>query len=152
MIQSKELRIGNYVAIDGLLQVVSEIRMQENDTATEPLVGYLVEHTIQYAPLQDGGVQGVVLTDEVLKRCGFQFDTYFKLWKKMKQIQGTGVDMELDRDYSALDFSHRPILKDIQHLHHLQNLYYALKRNELPIDMMPNQKIPSKIDINVIQD
>lgn len=143
MIHIKELRIGNIVVIDDLVQSVRAICLNTDEQSADPSVGYMMEGAIHYTASNQDGLQGMPITNEVLERSGFQFDSYFKLWQKMKPIEGTGVDMELDRDYTALDFSHHPILKGIKHLHHLQNLYYALKQKELPVNITLNQKIPS---------
>lgn len=85
-------------------------------------------------------LQPVPLTDEVLISFGFKFETYCKLWQKMKKVYGTGIDMEITNDYTVLDFSHHPISKEIEYLHHLQNLFYALKREELTFEPIINHK------------
>ena len=37
-----------------------------------------------------------------------------------------GTEMDIDPDYTLIDFMRRPIVKNIASLHQLQNLYYML--------------------------
>ena len=87
--------------------------------------------------------QLVPITDELIKSCGFNYHTYFKFWQKNKTVSGTGPDMELDRDYWVLDFSHQRIGVELKALHQLQNLYFSLKNKELEIN--PNSFL-NKLD------
>ena len=135
------MRLGNYFLADGLLQSLSAISATPNEAQENPMIGYYSNNQLVYLPAGSSQLLPIPMSDEILKKCGFRFDTYFKLWQKMKTKLGTGVDMELNREYSALDFSHRPILKKIEYLHHLQNLYYVLKRNDLKIDVTLNEKL-----------
>jgi hypothetical protein len=77
--------------------------------------------------------QPIPVTSEVLAKCGFAFHDYFKLWQKNKELAGTGPEMELDRDFWVLDFSHHRIGVEIKGLHQLQNLYFSLKGKELDV-------------------
>ncbi|HZH01881.1 MAG TPA: hypothetical protein VEY32_12405, partial [Flavisolibacter sp.] len=52
---------------------------------------------------------------------------------KSRAISGSGMEMELDIDYNAVDFLRRPILKDVKSIHSLQNLYFALLEKELEL-------------------
>jgi hypothetical protein len=97
------------------------------------------EKGVCYLHSNNNYLQPVPLTHEVLMNCGFKFEPYFKLWQKLKGIHGTGIDMEITIDFTVLDFSHRPISKEVKHLHHLQNLFYALKRTELTLDSIIHQ-------------
>ena len=141
MIQPTEFRIGNYLLVNNSLQQISALCIDSNISNTHMQVGYIKDGDVHYEKAASDKVQPVPLTDEILEQGGFKFDAYFKLWQKMKEVFGTGTEMELDRDHTALDFSHRPILKDIQYLHELQNLYYALNRKELPMDFISNKNI-----------
>ena len=140
MIKINEFRIGNFVLVDEKLQAVCAISLNNIELATYE-VGYMNNDKLYYLPCESDRLQPVPINDEVLESCGFKFDTYFRLWQKMKKVLGTGMDMEMTGDYSVLDFSHRPILKEIEYLHHLQNLYYALKRKELEVNLSINQMI-----------
>jgi hypothetical protein len=78
-------------------------------------------------------LQPVKITNERLQECGFVLQRYFKLWQKARAISGSGMEMELDIDYNAVDFLRRPILKDVKSIHSLQNLYFALLNKELEL-------------------
>lgn len=140
MIQVTEFRIGNYLLVKGAVQQLSAIGIAGDDEGTGPLIGYLSEGVLNYERASSDRVQGVPLTDDLLQQCGFSFHTHFHYWQKPNEVLGTGVDMELDSDHTAMDFSHRPILKEIKYLHHLQNLYFALKRKELPVGLPAAEK------------
>ena len=133
--------MGNYFLADHLPQTLGAISIAEGDKTAPPLIGFYTDGQLQYIAANSTQLQPMLLTDELMESCGFRFDNYFKRWQKKRKVFGPGMDMELDKDYTALDFSGRPILKEIQYLHHLQNLYYALKRQELPIEMQSNKKI-----------
>lgn len=144
MLNYKDLRIGNFILANDLLQVVSAISSGRSEEQEEPLIGFFKDQKLIYLSADSEMLQPIPINDDILKRCGFRFDSYFKLWQKMKKVLGTGVDMELSREYSALDFSHRPILKELEHLHQLQNLYYTLKRKELVVNLITNQALSSQ--------
>jgi hypothetical protein len=114
MIPQQELRIGNWVLENNsgaLFQIRKGIDIDN--------------HSNSFLP--------VPITPEVLKKYGFAFHDYFKLWQKNKMISGTGPDMELDRDFWVLNFSHQRIGVELKSLHQLQNLYFFLKGKELEV-------------------
>lgn len=133
MIQVTEFRTGNYLLVDGAVRQLAAIYAKSTEDLSDPLIGYVSEGVFAYERSSSDRLQPVPLTDELLRQSGFSFNTHFHYWQKLKEVPGTGVDMELDRDHTAVDFSHRPILKEIQCLHHLQNLYFALRRKELAV-------------------
>lgn len=141
MLQISELRIGNYFLADGMPQTLSAISVMQNNQFKSALIGFYVDNKLQHIPADSEQLQPMPITDDILEKCGFKFDNYFKRWQKNKKVFGSGVDMELDSDYTALDFSGRPVLKEIQHVHQLQNLYYALKRVEMMVDVRVNEKM-----------
>jgi hypothetical protein len=143
MIQITEFRIGNYLLVKSVVQQLSAIGIAADEEGTGPLVGYLKEGVLNYERSSSDRVQAVPLTDALLQQCGFTYNTYFQYWQKLSGVPGIGVDMELDRDHTAMDFSHRPILKEIKYLHHLQNLYFVLKREELSVGL-PAAKMQEK--------
>lgn len=114
MIASHELRLGNWVA-SSKESGSANIQITSIDAAAS-----------NYAP--------IAITPEILRKCGFTFHTYFKLWQKEKPFSGTGPDMELDQDYWVVDFTHHRIGVSLTSLHQLQNLYFSLKGKELQIE------------------
>jgi hypothetical protein len=141
MVHIKEFRIGNLLMVDQILQSICAISLKENSLTANTFIGYLKEDEILYVSTASERVEPALLNDEILKRFGFVFDDYFKLWQKKKMGFGTGVELELDRDYTALDFAHRPIIKEMKHLHRLQNLYYTLRDKELAEQLQPEKEI-----------
>jgi len=125
MIKANELRIGNYILINGARQQVNSINARNNGIQ----VGYLVAGVEKVENCTSATVQPLLLNNEVLADCGFEFDDYYKLWQK--KIDGKKADMQINLDYDITDFMRRPLIKAISSLHQLQNIYFALKGNEL---------------------
>lgn len=80
------------------------------------------------------GFTPIALNEEILKKCGFNFLDYFKLWQKMQVLPKTGYLLEMDQDYDVRDFGHRYIGVRLKFLHQLQNLFFELKGIELDIE------------------
>jgi len=124
MISCYELRLGNRVLVNDKLQQVSVI------TATTVFTIDAEESNEQTASEYSlEKLEGIALSDELLKECGFVFHHYFKFW----QLVTTGIrsEMDLSRDYEVIDFMRKPILKKLSSLHQLQNVYFMLKGREL---------------------
>jgi len=130
MIPFSELRIGNYVLINAVIRKIVMITSVE-DKRHLPTVGYYVGEDLRFINCDSKQLQPAPLSNSLLEKSGFLFDSYFKLWQKPKPAIGTGMEMELDRDYSVVDFLRRPLLKEVKYMHSLQNLYYALLGKEL---------------------
>jgi hypothetical protein len=124
MISCYELRIGNYVLVDGKIHEVSAV----SQTAVLTLLADSSEEQVASEHRLDM-LQPVLLTDEIVQQCGFAFHDYFKFW----QLITTGIrsEMNLSRDYEVIDFMRKPILKKLSSLHQLQNIYFLLKGREL---------------------
>lgn len=132
MIPITELRIGNYVLINNVVRRIAMISSFK-DIVHIPSIGYYVGEDIKYIACEEKQLQPVAITNNLLERCGFVFDPYFKLWQKSKEVPGTGMEMELDKEYSVVDFLRRPLLKEMKNMHSLQNIFYALKGKDLNI-------------------
>jgi hypothetical protein len=124
MISCYELRIGNYVLVNENLQQVSAINHTTVFTFTP---GENDEQVVSEYNLEN--IQPVLLTDDIIKQCGFVYHDYFKFW----QLVTTGIrsEMNLSPDYEVIDFMRKPILKKLTSLHQLQNIYFLLKGREL---------------------
>lgn len=114
MIPQHELRIGNW------------IKKNDSNENYQISMGVDIDHYSNRS-------FPIPITPAVLEKCGFAFDDYHKVWRKNKEISGTGPDMELDRDFWVVDFSKRRIGVELKGLHQLQNLYFILKGKELAI-------------------
>ena len=133
MISCYELRIGNYVLVDGNLQEVSAITSTTVSTFdAEKNEEEVSEHRLQ-------SIQPIPLTDDILQQCGFVYHDYFKFW----QLITTGIrsEMNISPDYEVIDFMRKPILKKLTSLHQLQNIYFLLKGRELQFSKNPLPKL-----------
>lgn len=130
MIPFSELRIGNYVLVNTIVRKIAMVSSIE-DKKQFPSVGYYVGEHLQNIDCGSKYLQALPLTNNVLEESGFSFDSYFKLWQKAKPATGTGMELELDREFNVVDFMRRPLLKEVKSMHELQNLYYALLGKEL---------------------
>lgn len=131
MINVKEFRIGNFLLAD---QSIQRVCLINNDTGPEanPGIGYEFEGDCRYEDQCSPKLAAVPLSDALLQLLGFRFHPYFKLWQRTR-LDGS-YSIELDHDYTALDFSHRPIVKNIKYLHILQNLFFIVQGEELVED------------------
>ena len=123
MIQANELRIGNYISY-------------KNERWIK--VGY---HEIRYAVLYpDNSYYPIPLTPEILEKAGFV--------KTGRYAIGAGGYITYEKDRVVLlhpKKGHPFVLAfhetQVQSVHQLQNLYFALTGEELPINMV-NQVTP----------
>lgn len=124
MISCYELRIGNYVLVDEILE---EVLVISGKTASTREVKENNDQDGSEQSLEH--IQPVPLTDDILKQCGFVYHDYFKFW----QLITTGIrsEMNINPDYEVIDFMRKPILKKLSSLHQLQNIYLMLKGREL---------------------
>jgi hypothetical protein len=122
MISCYELRIGNYVLVNGNFQQVFAINRTVAFVAEEDNEQMASEHNLE-------NVQPIPLTEDILTQCGFVYHDYFKFW----QLITTGIrsEMNISPDYEVIDFMRKPILKKLTSLHQLQNIYFLLKGREL---------------------
>ena len=128
MINIQEFRIGNFLLADNTMRVVCLIN---NDTGpnANPGIGYGYEGDCRYEDQSSDRLTGVPLSDALLEQFGFRFHPHFRLWQCIRPDGSYSI--ELDRDYSALDFGHRPIRSHVKYLHILQNLFFAIQGQEL---------------------
>jgi hypothetical protein len=74
------------------------------------------------------------MSEAVLQQCHFTYQQYFKFWQLIS-IDGGHTEMDIDSDYTIIDFMRRPMVKNIASLHQLQNIYYMLFNKELDFDV-----------------
>lgn len=130
MIPHNELRIGNFILIDNVLHQICLIN-NDSGFADASFIGYQSEGNTHNVSCASTRVKPVPLTDEVLQRSGFTYHDYFKFWQKVEHVSGKRSEMDIDRDYSLIDFMRRPVVKSIVSLHQLQNIYFSLKGKEI---------------------
>ena len=110
MIKANELRIGNWVRdSDGFNKV---IHIEESFFYTEMFKNTFAD------------IKPIPLTEEILLKCGFE-----KLGLIKYELNGVALNIK----WSSY-FIHR-FETEIKYLHQLQNLYFALKGEELEINL-----------------
>jgi hypothetical protein len=130
MIDIKEYRIGNYIEAEGVICPVTFLNDDDVFSGT-PGVGFAKGGETIFETCSSARLRPVALSDALLERLDFTFHQHFKLWQHPKDPDTFTI--ELDRDYTAMDFSHRPIVRNICYLHTLQNLHFLLTGEELKL-------------------
>ena len=127
--QANELRIGNWVN-DMVGTPLKVVAITEDDRIIYSADGgnYLFE--IKYA-------KGIPLTPEILERCGFEQTSNFHPEGPTHTLKHrNGITFEVCYLYKMVDVVEnigRIRIQNIEHLHQLQNLYFALTGSELEI-------------------
>jgi hypothetical protein len=100
----------------------------------QPLVGVesITNEENESYPVQD--VQPVPMSTAILEQCHFIYHSYYKFWQLISS-EGSRSEMNIDSDYTLIDFTRRPIVKHISSLHQLQNIHYMLFNKELDFDV-----------------
>ena len=135
MIKIEELRIGNYILADNTIRKVCCIK-NDNATSQPQFVGFEENSQCSYEMCDSERLQFIPLSDHLLKDFGFIYHTHFKLWQHSRPSRSYSI--ELDSDFAALDFMHRPIVKNLQFVHNLQNLFFSIQGVELNLAVENN--------------
>lgn len=117
MIQANELRIGNYVLVNGHLQEVCEIPLPENCT--------------------DKNTKPIELTEEILLKCGFEVSKYSDKLFILGLTEWSSIQVHLYKNKCATELSiskHSQVV-EVYFLHQLQNLYLCLCGKELNVNI-----------------
>lgn len=131
MIICCELRIGNYVMTPNGRQQVARI----NKAAGFDQAGISVQESTDEkdTPYNLSNIHPVLISEDVLRQCGFVYHDYFKFWQLISGAGNDRSEMNIDRDYNILDFMRKSIVKNVASLHQLQNIYFMLKGKELDV-------------------
>lgn len=124
----KELRIGNWLLtereIPQQVAYVGETIGFHNETGGtdkhqhNPIFSYDIEK-----------IKPIPLTGEILEKAGFK--QHLHLWK-IKGVTGFTIEKRASRFYLK---EYKIDANPIQTVHHLQNLYYAIKQEELKLEL-----------------
>jgi len=119
MINANELRIGNKVLnVDNDIVTITEIRDEF----------YLGDGRGLYYFTSNG----IPLTHDILEKCGFEKMPLVS-YKRWCKYNPTFYLQLSKRYYYVVGYKHYP--NGIQHLHQLQNLYFALTGQELEVNL-----------------
>ena len=127
MITLEELRIGNYISVDSTVRKICSLK--NDDNLQGKWIGFENNNDCEYESASSERLDGVKITNELLQKMGFNFDSHFKLWKHTRPDKTYSI--ELDNDYFPLDFSHHPIVRNLTCIHQLQNLFFSIQGQEL---------------------
>ena len=127
MINTQELRIGSYILVDNTIRKVCGIKNE--GTSQMPYIGFENKNSCEYESASSERLAAVPISNELLTVLGFTFNSYHKTWQHEKPKKT--VTIELNTEYTAVDFSHRMLVKDVHYLHLLQNLFYSVQQKEL---------------------
>jgi hypothetical protein len=129
MVNFNELRIGNYILYKGSIRKISMIN-NEDGLSGNPSINYEFNEGSN-VPCDSEQLQPIAITDAVLQNLGFVLHHYLGFWQKITMVSGKRSEMDINKDYSIIDFMRRPVVKNVSTLHQLQNIYYALTASEL---------------------
>lgn len=143
MIKANELRIGNWILINGA-HYGKVVSIEESRFATyNPCNRYTDGTTGDYWRYDTDYVNPIPLTPEILESCGFkkEFDNVYSNKQKVKDSDLYTLPFALfyhkNQCYHTSDFSRRNNFKPFRYLHQLQNLYFWLTGEELEFTQQP---------------
>jgi hypothetical protein len=124
MIKANELRIGNYILINGSIVrigygVIQDVYQKNKGIRNQYL------NTLTHEPIP--------LTPEILEKAGFKFYEKSEMYEK-----DDFMDLHILYDnagYCIKDYELNIWSPNILYLHQLQNLYFALTGEELEINL-----------------
>lgn len=133
MIQANELRVGLWFKreIPGRNEAWEDIQIDEG------IMYSIFSESLEYA-LND--LYPIPLTPEILERAGFvktehklPLLTYYdyRLGNCVASVIPSGIEIE----FCGLDIEERTYITKVNHIHQLQNLYFALTGTELTIKL-----------------
>lgn len=156
MINVRELRIGNIVNDDtnlaqeigckvvGIVESISEENIELKYLRSDGDTFYGEEHPINLSPIP--------LTEELLLRCGFEWDKYNKSffnkefkpfitkndgskWWRINVSKSLFKEEYDNKLYLTSEVEYTVSNKPIDNLHQLQNIYFALTGKELEVSL-----------------
>lgn len=132
-IQAHELRIGNWVYLDFVPEPIAGkvLTIWQNQIETDAVSGYVKPGF--------GHVKPIPLTPEILEKCGFvRVDNDFHHNWQMRGRNESYSVQEQDGEYLfSNDYSDAGcyVITDVKYLHELQNLFFAISKTELNIQL-----------------
>jgi hypothetical protein len=132
MIDSKELRIGNKLLIDGKPQTVSSIRLNDENGKNKRLgVGYVTDSFAGWIDCTNDLIEPIPLTEDIILKAGLEVVALIHDRHKRWSIERYICIEELIDGVFTFRHNRLPITS----LHQLQNLYWSLCGKELDIKL-----------------
>jgi hypothetical protein len=133
--ESRDLRIGNYLIIDGVLVRVRSVysftngSFKNNEGRVE---AYRYDSIFEPKKISAGinRFEPIPLTEEWLVKFGFNFSGYNNEDKALYKIDD---EVWIVKNIVTKQFYLNEYQLEIKHVHQLQNLYFALTNEELTI-------------------
>lgn len=130
MIQANELRIGNWVNVQPHNQYAQIIEIKSGRPDNRDFVRISSPDLDTQFAVEISQIKPIPLTEEILLKAGFEKDTgEFYLYK----------DITVRKTYYSDDFWRfifkQQRIKDIKHLHDLQNTIFALTGEDIKIEL-----------------
>ena len=128
--KANELRIGNYV------------RYCDNNYQIQQIIKRNGKYALIFEYLYHGvwidEVEKIEITEDVLLKCGFEliYDGYYI--KELYLIQDIRFDFLINKqnfELSGLTYKGDTYYHNVRYLHELQNLYYAITKQELEVNL-----------------
>lgn len=121
MIKANELRIGNWIQLGKNFEQVYQIVFELGKG-----------HSINHITYKEDWLDPIPLTPEILEVCGFERNNELNEYWEYE-----GLKLWPDDEGTPNSFYHinSELLVHIDHLHQLQNLYFALTGTELEINL-----------------
>ncbi|MBS1584627.1 MAG: hypothetical protein JSS82_03700 [Bacteroidetes bacterium] len=130
LMDPKELRIGNRIRANGrIVEVMAIDSPEEDDIEVRSLEGLIVK-----AKLSHLDIQPILLTEEIAQTCCGFMDGYMQFMTRQEQLYFKLQDAHV----VLLNSKREPMIHfwEIKTLHGLQNLYFAITRQEMKISFI----------------
>lgn len=124
-----ELRRLNLVNYQGVVKIVNSISIS--------MVGLSYRMNIdefEYANIPIKNIKPIPLTEEILLKCGFEYDTLDWLYLRRKRFNFC-TDRSVNMGVVYVNINGCDLGLELEYLHQLQNLYFALTQKELEINL-----------------
>lgn len=131
MIDNSELKLGNIVKYNEKWCFIDAIHVNK----------FTVVRNTQTYIIKTDCIEPISLNANVLLRCGFSKDEngFFNLSWTCGMDKTKTIQFELGEDYVCCTFwiggGNDKMFLDCKYLHQLQNLYYALRHEELDVNL-----------------
>lgn len=133
MIEAKELRIGNYLNLDGVIKQISTIHYDDTVRFYDSEKG-----SIGCYSLKNKSIQPIQLTEDILLRLGFVWNentlTFEHTNRKLANWHVSKSVHISVQNWQVFNYVLKAVVNGkVKYLHQLQNLYCALTGEELTL-------------------